>query len=125
MGLPADTDTDQPDLRDLAEEARVIRACFFEYMEQKQQGGLLGALDAVLGATQPGADCGGYASGGVPVTGTLPELGQNRSAGLRAPKWHFAGTRPARHDPRTISWDAEKIHFWERGAGDLAPPQSL
>ena len=24
-----------------------------------------------------GADCGGYASGGVPVTGTLPELGQN------------------------------------------------
>ena len=38
VGLPADTDTDQPDLRDLAEEARVIRACFFEYMEQKQPG---------------------------------------------------------------------------------------
>jgi hypothetical protein len=38
VGLPANTDTDQPDLRDLAEEARVIRACFFEYMEQKQQG---------------------------------------------------------------------------------------
>ena len=38
VGLPAETDTDQPDLRDLAEEARVIRACFFEYMEQKQPG---------------------------------------------------------------------------------------
>ena len=46
---------------------------------------------------------GGYASGGVPVTGTLPELGQSRSAGLRPPKWHFAGTWAARHDPRTIS----------------------
>ena len=38
VGLPADTDADQPDLRDLAEEARVIRACFFKYMEEKQQG---------------------------------------------------------------------------------------
>ena len=46
---------------------------------------------------------GGYASGGVPVTGTLPELGQSRSAGLSPPKWHFAGTWAAHHDPRTIS----------------------
>jgi hypothetical protein len=50
-----------------------------------------------------GAGCGGYASGGVPVTGAFPDFGQSRSAGLRPPKWHFAGTRPARHDPRTIS----------------------
>ena len=51
-----------------------------------------------------GAGCGGDASGGVPVTGTLPDLGQSRSAGLRPPKWHFtAGTWAAHHDPRTIS----------------------
>ena len=39
----------------------------------------------------------------MPVTGTLPELGQSRRAGLSPPKWHFAGTWAARHDPRTIS----------------------
>jgi hypothetical protein len=48
-----------------------------------------------------GRQVGGSAK--VPVTGTLPDFGQNRSAGLRDPKWHFAGTRPARHDPRTVS----------------------
>jgi hypothetical protein len=50
-----------------------------------------------------GAGCDGYASGGVPVTGTLPDFGQHRSAGLRPPKWHFTGTWAAHHDPRTIS----------------------
>ena len=39
-----------------------------------------------------GAGCGGYASGGVPVTGAFPDFGQSRSAGLRPSKWHFAGT---------------------------------
>jgi hypothetical protein len=68
-----------------------------------------------------GAGRDGYASGGVPVTGALPELGQSRSAGLRPPKWDFTGTWAAHHDPRTISQlmqkrfifypDAEKIHF--------------
>jgi hypothetical protein len=48
-----------------------------------------------------GRQVGGSAK--VPVTGTLPELGQSRSAGLSPPKWHFAGTWAARHDPRTIS----------------------
>jgi len=33
------------------------------------------------------------------VTGTRSE----RSAGLRPPKWHFTGTRPAPNDLRTIS----------------------
>ena len=50
-----------------------------------------------------GAGFDGYASGGVPVTGALPELGQSRSAGLSPPKWHFTGTWAAHHDPRTIS----------------------
>ena len=34
------------------------------------------------------------------VTGTRSEW----SAGLRPPKWHFTGTRPAPNDLRTISW---------------------
>jgi hypothetical protein len=39
---------------------------------------------------------GGYTAGGVPVTGALPDLGPNESAGLRPPKWHFTGTRGAK-----------------------------
>ena len=39
---------------------------------------------------------GGYTAGGVPVPGTLPELGPSRTAGLRPPKWHFTGTRGAK-----------------------------
>jgi hypothetical protein len=47
------------------------------------------------------------------VTGTRSKS----SAGLRAPKWHFAGTRPARHDPRTISrWVQKRFTF-----GNVAP----
>ena len=61
------------------------------------------ARDAEKIHFERGAGCDGYASGGVPVTGALPDFGQSRSAGLRPPKWHFTGTRPARHDPRTIS----------------------
>ena len=36
IGLPPDTDTDQPDLRNLAWESHIIRLCFFESVEQKQ-----------------------------------------------------------------------------------------
>ena len=59
-----------------------------------------------------GAGHDGYASGGVPVTGTLPELGQSQSAGLRPSKWHFAGTWAARHDPRTISQLIKDSLLW-------------
>ena len=38
----------------------------------------------------------GYASAGVPPTGTLPELAPSGSAGLASPKWHFAGTDGAK-----------------------------
>ena len=58
-----------------------------------------------------GRQVGGSAK--VPVTGTIPELGQSRSAGLSPPKWHFTGTRVARHDPRTISQLMQKgFTFW-------------
>jgi hypothetical protein len=60
-----------------------------------------------------GAGHDGYASGGVPVTGTLPELGQSQSAGLRPSKWHFTGTWAARLDPRTISL----LWAWRRRSG--------
>lgn len=40
VGLPAGIDTNQPDLRDLAEEARVIRNAFFAMTEQKHTGSI-------------------------------------------------------------------------------------
>ena len=41
------------------------------------------------------------------VTGTRP----NGTAGLRPSNRHFAGTRPAHHDPRTISQLMQKDSF--------------
>ena len=40
ISLPSDVNIDQPDLRDLTEEARVVRRAFFEMTEQKHPGAI-------------------------------------------------------------------------------------
>ena len=54
IGLPATTDTNQRDLRDLAEEARVIRDAFFEMTEQQYPGSLAKLRE--LARSRKGAD---------------------------------------------------------------------
>ena len=68
--------------------ARAYVPCLRSYVPRVRFGSMYewaGAYGCLAGPRlstcdpRPVAGCGGYASGGVPVTGTLPELGQSRS----------------------------------------------